>query len=294
MVCVKQSYREDHESISMQLGYNTNGFAFHSLQSALEIIAETGYQSVALTLDVHHLNPFSSHLERELEQVRKLLASLKLNCVIETGARFLLDPRQKHQPTLLSSDATQRQKRIEFYHRCIDIAHELNAGAISLWSGNALENNSCDQLRSLLCNGLEKVCRYAESTKTKIAFEPEPGMFIDTMQSWQKLLQQFDHPLFGLTLDIGHLQCLEKEPIPTIIQRWSDRIWNIHIEDMRAGKHDHLRFGEGEIDFPPVMQTLKQINYSHGVHVELSRHAHMAPSVARESFRFLQEYLEAT
>ena len=26
---------------------------------------------------------------------------------------------------------------------------------------------------------------------------------------------------------------------------------------MRRGVHDHLRFGEGEIDFPPVLATLR-------------------------------------
>jgi len=276
----------------MLLGYNTNGFAFHSLQSALEIIAETGYQSVALTLDVHHLNPFSAHLEQEIEQVRKSLSDLNLQCVIETGARFLLDSHHKHQPTFLSSSAMQRQKRIDFYCRCIDIANELNAKTISLWSGTALEKTPSNELLVRLCDGLEKVCRYAEATQTKIAFEPEPGMFIDTMASWQMLLQPFDHPLLGLTIDVGHLQCLESEPISTILQQWENRIWNIHIEDMRTGVHDHLRFGEGEIDFHSVMQTLKQINYSQGVHVELSRHAHMAPEVAKESIHFLQACLE--
>ena len=35
----------------MLLGYNTNGFAHHDPFDALAIIAEIGYQSVAITLD---------------------------------------------------------------------------------------------------------------------------------------------------------------------------------------------------------------------------------------------------
>ncbi len=277
----------------MLLGYNTNGFAFHSLPSALEIIAETGYRSVAITLDVHHLNPFSSHLEQELEQVQKLLTDLKLNCVIETGSRFLLDPRHKHQPTLLTPTESSRLKRIDFYRRCIDIASALDAKTISLWSGTALDEASPDELLDRLCDGLEQVCRYAEETETKVAFEPEPGMLIDTMASWEELSRRFDHPLFGLTIDIGHLQCLEADPVSAILRQSAKKVWNIHIEDMRQGVHDHLRFGEGEIDFPAVMQALRQIGYSQGVHVELSRHAHMAPQVAQESFRFLENLVES-
>jgi sugar phosphate isomerase/epimerase len=38
------------------------------------------------------------------------------------------------------------------------------------------------------------------------------------------------------------------------------------------------------------MQALGDIGYGGGVHVELSRHSHMAPEVARESFDFLRRF----
>ena len=35
----------------MKLGYNTNGLAHHRLVDAIELLADLGYQSVAITLD---------------------------------------------------------------------------------------------------------------------------------------------------------------------------------------------------------------------------------------------------
>ncbi len=95
--------------------------------------------------------------------------------------------------------------------------------------------------------------------------------------------------MLGLTIDIGHVQCVEEGPIAGYLRQWAPRLVNVHIEDMRKGIHEHLRFGEGEIDVAPVMRTLMAVGYTGGVHVELSRHSHIAPEVARESIEFLRQ-----
>jgi sugar phosphate isomerase/epimerase len=139
-----------------------------------------------------------------------------------------------------------------------------------------------------LSAGCREVIDYAANKNVRLAFEPEPGMFIETMDDYAQLVERVDAPHFGLTIDIGHLQCVEDQPIPVHLRRWADRLFNVHIEDMRRGVHEHLKFDEGEIDFPPVMSTLEEIGYTGGVNVELSRHSHMAPRVMQESFDFLR------
>ncbi len=42
----------------MRLGYNTNGLAHHRLIDAIELLADFGFRSVALTLDAAALDPF--------------------------------------------------------------------------------------------------------------------------------------------------------------------------------------------------------------------------------------------
>ncbi len=268
----------------MRLGYNTNGFAHHRLDDALTILAELGYRSVALTLDHHALNPYDADTPRQLPLVRDRLRSLGLGVVIETGARFLLDPRRKHQPTLLSCQAEQR---LDFLRRAVDMAAALDAEAVSFWSGTATEPASAETLMDRLVQGCRQLCEYAERRYVRLAFEPEPGMFVDTMTRWAELHQRVGHPCFGLTIDIGHLHCLGETPIAPHLRRWRDWLWNVHIEDMRRGVHEHLMFGEGEIDFVEVLGTLADIGYTGGVHVELSRHSHDAVETARRAMAFL-------
>lgn len=91
-------------------GYNTNGFAHHKIEDALQILAELGYRSIAFTLDYNTVEPFAANAIARARELGKMAQDLNLNLVIETGARFLLDPRRKHQPTLLSKQASDRKK----------------------------------------------------------------------------------------------------------------------------------------------------------------------------------------
>lgn len=273
----------------MYLGYNTNGFAHHLLEDALAILNDLGYQGVALTLDHGVLNPFGSNLPKELERVRQLLERYSLRCVIETGARFLLDPRRKHQPTLLSADPAERQRRLDFLGRAMDIAHELQAEAVSFWSGTPTDGGPFGAHLDRLVAGCRQLADQAASKGVRLAFEPEPGMLIDTMERFAVLHDRVGHPSFGLTLDLGHLHCLGEVPIGDHLRRWQPWLWNIHIEDMRRGVHDHLPFGEGEMDFPPIFETLQEIGYGGGLYVELSRHSHDAVETARRSLAWLRQ-----
>lgn len=272
----------------MLLGYNTNGFAHHDPFEAIELLAEIGYQSVAITLDHGRLNPFDAGFPTELARLRDLLRRLDLQAVIETGARFLLDPRQKHEPTLMTADAAGRARRIEFYCRAIDAAAVLGCDVVSLWSGIKRDDAGVEEGLERLTEGLRKVLHYATDQGIQLGFEPEPGMFIDTMASFSRLLQWIDAPNLGVTLDVGHLYCQGEVPIADVIARWGQRLVNVHLEDMRAGVHEHLMFGEGEMSFPPIIAALQKSGYRGGVHVELSRHSHMAPEAARKAYDFLK------
>ncbi len=273
----------------MLLGYNTNGFAHHRLEDAVAILAELGYRSVALTLDHHAMNPYAADVDAQTNRIADLLHSLKLRCVVETGARFLLDPRRKHAPSLMEHDASARERRRDFLIRAIDVAGALGADAVSLWSGAAPHDLLDAAGMERLVEECRRLVEHAETRQTPLAFEPEPGMFIDTMARFETLHQRVAHPLFGLTLDVGHVHCLGDGDVAGHIERWSRRLFNVHLEDMRRGAHEHLMFGEGEMAFGPILSALECVGYASGVHVELSRHSHDAVETARRAMAFLRQ-----
>src|SRR5439155_16673641 len=174
----------------------------------------------------------------------------------------LLDPRHKHRPTLVDPPGKGWEQRLDFLQRAVDIAQELGSDAVSFWSGAAADDAGSAAHLDRLVEGCRRLCRYAEERNVRLAFEPEPGMVIETMERFAELHARVAHPLFGLTIDIGHLHCQGEVPIVDHLRGRRDRLWNTHIEDMRLGVHDHLMFGEGEIDFGPVLRTLREIDYT--------------------------------
>jgi sugar phosphate isomerase/epimerase len=277
----------------MLLGYNTNGLAHHELHAAIELLAEIGYRGVAITLDHGALNPYGEGFERELANTAQLLAKHELRCVIETGARFLLDPRTKHEPTLVSANSSARERRIDLLSRAIDIAAALNADCVSLWSGAVRDGAGDREAFSRLVEGLTAVVEHAQRRNVMLAFEPEPGMLIDTLARYENLVEELtgrrvESTRLALTIDIGHLHCQGEVPIADQIRLHGGRLVNVHIDDGRAGRHEHLMFGEGEIDFPPVIAALAKIGYAGLLSVELSRHSHEGPSAAQRAYNFLQ------
>jgi L-ribulose-5-phosphate 3-epimerase len=268
----------------MFLGYNTNGMAHHELFDAVALLAEIGYRGVAITLDHGVLSPRDEGSKRQIVRLKKMLGDFGMRSVIETGARFLLDSRLKHEPTLISADP---RRRIDFYKYAIDCAAELGSDCVSLWSGAVRDGASSDDAMKRLISGLHEVLEYAAGQGVAIAFEPEPGMLIDSTERFDELLKHLDTPHLRLTLDIGHLQCQGEIPIADVVRRWASRLVNVHIDDMKTGVHEHLMFGEGEIVFPPVLDALAHSDYNGGLYVELNRHSHEAPPAAKKAFEFL-------
>ena len=64
---------------------------------------------------------------------------------------------------------------------------------------------------------------------------------------------------------------------------------NVQIDDMRRGVHEHLEFGAGEIDFPPVLRGTGATSATAGWWRSSCRGTrHAAPAVAADSLAFLR------
>ena len=125
--------REDE---TMLLGYNTNGMAHHDLFDAVELLADIGYESMAITIDHTALSPHARYSRQRIAAAAAAARAAK--DADRDRDRGPLPARIPARSTNRRSSAATRpedERRIDFYKYAVDSAAELGSDCVSLWSG---------------------------------------------------------------------------------------------------------------------------------------------------------------
>lgn len=293
----------------MRLGYNTNGFPQHRLTDVVAILAELGYDGIAVTPDVLQLDPFTS-TGADVDAVASACRDAGLAVAVETGARFVLDPRRKHQPTLLDDDAGERERRLDMLRRCLDLAARLGAETFSFWAGTPLDGlparsaptgrrlapgasepvgaGSRDELLDRLCAGTVALLDHAAGGDVRVCFEPEPGMLVASLAELDGFLSRLGRDDLAVMLDVGHVPVTESITPAEAIHRLAPRLGGLQLDDSAGGLHEHLLPGDGEIDFATVIAAASEVGFTGLASLELPRHGHDPVRTARTALMRLK------
>lgn len=270
----------------LRYAYNTNGLAHHRLDDALSFLSDTGYGGVALTLDVHHLDPFADDALAQAERLRARLDALCLEVVVETGARYLLDPRVKHEPTLVTADPAGRERRLAYLRRACDLAEVLRAEAVSFWAGVPAAGVDRTQAWGWLVDGVCGLVETHGAAAYSLAVEPEPGMLVEDADDWARLHAEV--PQVSLALDTGHCVVSGAHTPEGAVRAFAPHLGTVAVEGMRRGVHDHLPLDEGDVDLPAVLGALMGVGYDRLVTLELSRDSHRAHEMVPRALATLE------
>ncbi|HZH14600.1 MAG TPA: sugar phosphate isomerase/epimerase family protein [Archangium sp.] len=280
--------------MSLRFAYNTNGVANHRFQDALRLIADSGYDGVALTLDHHHFDPFAPRLAHRAGVLAAQLERLGLGLVVETGARFLLEPRAKHEPTLISPEPEGRERRLDFLRRAVDICATCRGDAVSFWAGVPRPGVDAEAAWGWLVDGVARLSDYAASRGVVAAVEPEPGMRVETVDDWRRLqaeVARLGAAPIRLALDVGHLMVTQERVPADAVRELAPVLGTVALEDMKRGVHEHLPFGEGDLDVSSVLRALVESRFDRLVCVELSRDSHRAHTMVPQALEWLRAHL---
>jgi sugar phosphate isomerase/epimerase len=277
---------------SRQLGFSTNGFVRYSLPESIEVIARIGFGEVEILADRPHLFPdFNS--TKQAEFIAKIiqksgLSVSAINCNTVAGfyGRDFWEPL--FEPSLANPERDARNWRIKYTLSCMDMAEILGAEVLVINSGRM--NSGCPPEKGLqnLRRSLEVLLVEAEKRGLQLALEYEPGLLIERADEAMLLLHNFNSPNFGINLDVGHSWVAGEDPI-FIIESFREKLFHVHLEDIKDRKHYHLIPGEGELPLLSILSALDRIHYTGSVTLELYTYPDQPEKAARAALQYLQQ-----
>ncbi len=114
---------------------------------------------------------------------------------------------------------------------------------------------------------------------------PEEGDFLLTADLAVQLIEMVDSPACRLHLDVKAMST-DDSPVEEIIRKHAAHLIHFHANDAnRRGP------GMGEIDFVPILKTLREISYDGWVCVEVFDYDPGVEALAKESIDYLKSCL---
>lgn len=137
----------------------------------------------------------------------------------------------------------------------------------------------------IFAEGANRVARAVKrETGLRTVFHHHIGTWVETAAETEQLLAMTDPSVLGLCFDTGHYRFAGGDPCEGL-RRHADRVWHVHFKDhdpqVAAQSRQHewggvesvahgifCELGKGDVDFPAIVEQLKQIGYTGWIVVE--------------------------
>ncbi len=274
----------------VRFSFSCNAFVRYPINEALKKIAEIGYEGVELLADAPHLYADSLSAD-DLERLRAVIegtglkvANINANTAMGYYGRDFWEPL--FEPSLANPDRDLRRWRLDYSRKCVDLANFVGSPCVSVTSGRCVPDVEPKTSMTYLSESLMELVEYAERKSVCIGIEYEPGLLVECYHELAQLLEDVKSPYLGANLDLGHSHVLGEDP-KMVVSALAEKLFHIHIEDIRARKHYHLIPGQGDMNFVELLTILKGNDYKGFVTVELYTYTDRPSEAARHAFEFL-------
>lgn len=246
------------------LFYMTHG----PMDRAINDIAAAGYEGVEM---------FDGNLVEyadKPEQLRSILDSAGVSLAsVYTGANFIyadILPDELH--------------RIQ---RAAELAATFGAERLVVGGGARRATGTTDEDYRRLGESLDRVTDIAEAAGLSASYHPHLTTIVENPDELNRLMGL---TRIGFCPDTAHLAAGGGDPA-ALIRKYPDRIRHVHLKDFRKDPFAFLPLGQGELDFPDILQAISESGYDSWLMVELDEYDGDPRAAAEISHRYLKELL---
>lgn len=274
----------------MKLGLSSLLFVRRELEETLPLIQELGYEALEVIYEVPH---FTLRWEEDRERLRRLGKELKERGLEPSVHTSFVDLNPvSHLPEVFELNrklAERGMKACRLLGGEIVVVHTGSCKVPTPEFFELSKRRALSLLRSL--------AERAREVGVKLAVEN--GMTVSSPFSrLEELKEVVEEVGAGITYDVGHANLREKAEgrkldVRSHIKTMGRSLLHLHVHDNKGIDDDHLVPGEGEIDFPSLFSSLKEIKYEGMIVAELWD-PNKPVEVARRGIESLRRYLRKT
>ncbi len=235
----------------IQLSYCTFGLTQLSFAAAIDAVNRAGYPGVEVSFHRDQFSPFELTAE-DIAAIRRHFDSIAVKPACVATASFFFTPSRPHEPSLMCTDLAGRKRRIDLVKRGIQVARQLGVPLVTFGSGFIREEhvmNPSVNPRELLVDSILHCLReIRDGEDMTLLIEPEPGMYIETLDQAIDLVNEVNSPHFRLHLDLCHIYCSEQN-IVAALAKAAPYARYLHVSDAESGYNLKLVRFPGQMAF---------------------------------------------
>lgn len=280
----------------MRLALCNEVFSDMSLADGFRLAADIGYGGVEIA-------PFTLSedlsADTELGDVRDLSQNARQSIkaaaadvgLVIVGLHWLLAKTEGFY--LTSPDTVVRQLTSDYLIALAELCSDLGGSLMVLGSPqqrNLLPGVTYEQAEEYATEVLQAAMPACEDRGVTIALEPlgpAEGDFMNTAASAVRICEMVGSPACRLHLDVKAMAS-EELPIAETIRRNAAHMCHFHANDPNL-----LGPGMGDVEFPPIIQALRDVEYQGWVSVEVFKYEPSREEIARQSYQNLQSAMSA-
>ena len=239
--------------MSFKYSYNTIVYSGEDYLTQVKRLNKFGYDGIELVGEPSWYN---------FNEVNKLNEeyNIKVNsiCSIFTSERDLINPEK-----------LMRIKAIDYCKQIADMGAEIQSTTMIVAPspvGKIESIKSEEEEMKYAIESIQQVGEYAQKAGISISIEPwnrYETYFINRLEQAEKILDALDLTNAGIHGDTFHMS-IEEVNIANAYRKIGSKLNHCHIADSNRAAP-----GTGHTDFRPILQALKDINFSNYITMEL-------------------------
>ena len=238
----------------MKFGVSSLVFLPETLQSSIEKVAENRFDCWEIVCEgSHQLRP------KNVKYLMELKNRYEVDIVVHA-------PFSDLNPASMNDRV--RRLTIDCIMEAIEGAFELDANVVTVHPGYLppLWSSYVEELLDNNFSTLNDIVEIAEDYEVMIGLENMPnymGVLGITPESLRDIVKDIDSKYLGISFDIGHANTACGNPSEYVkeLNKIGEGIVHVHCHDNNGNDDEHLKVGDGNIDFFSVFRELKDLGY---------------------------------